>query len=95
MREIGMTKKTDAVGRLVLPKELRTAKDIQPGDMLEMFVEGSRIVLARENPACALCGSRENLAQCAAGYLCITCIEEIQKMDKRDVKNGPSGVEGP
>lgn len=86
MKNVSITKSTDSLGRLLLPKELRRTQDIKPGDFLNMYVDGERVILERVDPACALCGSREDLAQCAGGYLCMGCVQGIEKHFYRKAK---------
>ena len=47
MRSTGIVRKTDHLGRIVLPKELRTALDISTKDPLEIFTDSDRIVLRK------------------------------------------------
>lgn len=58
MKSIGVVRKVDELGRIVLPIELRRAYDINIKDPLEIFVEDDRIILKKYNPvkACALTG---------------------------------------
>ncbi|MGM0524506.1 MAG: AbrB/MazE/SpoVT family DNA-binding domain-containing protein, partial [Bacillota bacterium] len=40
MKSTGIVRKTDHLGRIVLPKELRRSLDIEPKDPLEIFIDG-------------------------------------------------------
>ena len=57
MKETGIVRCIDGLGRIVLPKEMRKCMDIDHGDELEIFVEGDRIILKKYLPCCYFCGS--------------------------------------
>lgn len=58
MKSTGVVRKTDQLGRVVLPKELRGGLDINEKDPLEIFVEGESIILRKyqSHMACAITG---------------------------------------
>lgn len=47
MKATGMTRRIDELGRIVVPKELRTTLSIDPKTPLEIFVDGDRIILRK------------------------------------------------
>ena len=57
MKSTGIVRKVDELGRIVLPIELRRTLDIDVKDALEIYVEGSQIILKKYEPACVFCGS--------------------------------------
>lgn len=58
MKSTGIVRKTDHLGRIVLPKELRTSLNIDNKDPLEIFTDSERIVLRKynSNKACMVTG---------------------------------------
>lgn len=50
MKATGIVRPVDQFGRVVLPKELRKTMGIENGTLLEIFVDGSRIVLQKHQP---------------------------------------------
>ncbi|WP_019380313.1 AbrB/MazE/SpoVT family DNA-binding domain-containing protein [Actinomadura geliboluensis] len=58
MKSIGVVRKVDELGRIVLPVELRRVFNIEIKDPLEIFVENDKIILQKYNPgkACAITG---------------------------------------
>ena len=52
MKATGMIRQLDALGRVVLPIELRRTLDIQTKDMLEILVEGNTVILRKYEPNC-------------------------------------------
>ena len=57
MKSTGIVRKVDELGRIVLPIELRRTLDISEKDTLEIYVEGSAIVLRKYRPSCIFCDS--------------------------------------
>ena len=55
MKSTGIVRRVDELGRIVLPIELRRILDIGEKDALEIFVEGSTIVLKKYRPTCVFC----------------------------------------
>ncbi|MBR1679725.1 MAG: AbrB/MazE/SpoVT family DNA-binding domain-containing protein [Bacilli bacterium] len=47
MKEIGIVRKIDELGRIVIPKEIRNTLHIKNGDTLELFVENNLICLKK------------------------------------------------
>lgn len=58
MKSTGIVRKVDELGRVVIPKELRTTLGIAEKDPLEIFVEENKIVLQKYQPnmTCAVTG---------------------------------------
>ena len=50
MKSIGIVRKVDELGRIVLPKELRKVFSIEQGAPLEIFTDGEKIVLQKYQP---------------------------------------------
>ena len=57
MKSTGIVRKVDELGRIVLPIELRRTLDIAEKDALEIYVDGSTIVLKKYRPSCIFCDS--------------------------------------
>ncbi|EMK2598798.1 AbrB/MazE/SpoVT family DNA-binding domain-containing protein [Bacillus cereus] len=58
MKSTGVTRKVDELGRIVLPKELRTTLKIAEKDPVEIFVEDEKIILQKYKSydACVITG---------------------------------------
>lgn len=58
MKSLGIVRKVDHLGRIVIPKELRNSLLIEKGDPIEIFAEGDRIILRKyqANKACFITG---------------------------------------
>ncbi|KAA8757855.1 AbrB/MazE/SpoVT family DNA-binding domain-containing protein [Paenibacillus sp. UASWS1643] len=78
-KNTGMVRKLDALGRIVLPIELRRTLGIKLGDPLEYFVDDSdeRLTLRKYRTAeCTFCSSTEGLAYFKDYFICSSCINE-------------------
>ncbi|WP_210366600.1 AbrB/MazE/SpoVT family DNA-binding domain-containing protein [Bacillus sp. REN3] len=66
MKATGIIRKTDQLGRIVIPMELRKKLGIGENDPLEIFVEEDKIILQKYQPdqTCIITGtiSSENIA---------------------------------
>lgn len=78
MKSTGIIRKVDELGRIVLPKELRTTFDIKERDPLEIYVDGDNIILKKYNPSCVFCGSKENIYVYCEKNVCLGCIEDLK-----------------
>ena len=47
MKSTGVVRKTDELGRIVIPKELRRTLEINNGDPIEIFVDNEKIILKK------------------------------------------------
>lgn len=58
MKAIGIVRRIDDLGRVVVPKEIRRTLGIEEGDPLEIFVNGEQVILKKYKPnmACAVTG---------------------------------------
>jgi len=61
MKALGIVRKVDELGRVVLPIELRNQMSIASGDALEIFTEDDRIILQKYEPGCMFTGSMDDL----------------------------------
>lgn len=85
MKTTGIVRGIDSLGRIVLPKELRTNMHIDKDSKLEIFVEGDQIILKKHRPAgsCDFCGEVDDNAIQYAGYcICTSCRKKIGNMKK-------------
>ncbi|MBF4502043.1 AbrB/MazE/SpoVT family DNA-binding domain-containing protein [Savagea sp. SN6] len=58
MRSLGIVRKVDHLGRIVIPKELRTSLHLTKGVPMEIFVEEDKVILRKYevDEACVLTG---------------------------------------
>jgi transcriptional pleiotropic regulator of transition state genes len=77
MNSIGMTRRIDALGRIVVPAELRRLLEIRVGDLLDIRVEGGNVVLAKVEKTCVFCGSGDSLRPYHDKRVCNACVERL------------------
>ena len=80
MKTTGVIRQLDALGRVVLPIELRRTLDINTRDMLEILVEGESIILRKYEPDCLFCGSSRDLISYKDKMICVRCLKEMKQL---------------
>ena len=79
MKKTGIVRRVDLLGRVTLPKELRSTFDLSEGTPIEIFVSSSGIILHKFAPGCVLCGSCEDTIEADGRCLCHKCADGIAK----------------
>ena len=74
----GITRPIDQLGRVVIPKEMRKHLQINDGDLLEIRLEDSSIVLSRYAKSCVICSGTESLFNFNGKQLCATCLKQLK-----------------
>ncbi len=77
MKPVGVVRKVDQLGRIVLPKSLRKRYHMNEGDPVEILVQGDQIILERYKPKCVICGSMELVAEFKERFVCAACKKEL------------------
>lgn len=77
MKSTGIVRRVDELGRIVLPIELRRTLDIGEKDALEIFVEGSTVVLKKYRPTCIFCDSARDVFVFRGKNICPKCLREL------------------
>jgi len=75
VKSLGMARKIDQLGRVVLPAELRRLFNISEGDLVEIFVDGDQIILRKVEDHCVFCNSTEGLREHMNKQVCKSCID--------------------
>jgi transcriptional pleiotropic regulator of transition state genes len=78
VKATGIVRKVDELGRIVLPIELRRTLDIAERDPLEIYVEGSSIVLKKYRPTCVFCDSVKDISVYREKNVCARCLRELR-----------------
>lgn len=77
MKATGIIRPIDELGRVVLPIELRKVMNLNRKDLLEIFVEGSQIILKKYHKSCIFCGENEDLIDYKDKCICKKCKKEL------------------
>ena len=80
MKATGVVRKVDELGRIVIPMELRNKLDIEERDALEIFVDGSSIILKKYASSCTFCGSEKDLLTFNGKLICSKCKEKLSNL---------------
>ncbi len=77
MKSTGIVRRVDELGRVVIPIEIRNKFGIAEKDPIEIYVDGSNIVLKKYEQNCIFCGSSKDLAEYKGKPICSKCISQI------------------
>ncbi len=79
MKSTGIVRRIDELGRIVLPAELRRTMGMKERETLEIFVDGSTIVLKKYTPACIFCDSGRNVSTFKGKNICARCLRQLRE----------------
>ena len=79
MKNTGIVRDLDQLGRVVIPKELRTTFGIKEGDPIEILLNGSDIVLRKVENGCAFCSSNSDLVAFEGKSVCRKCLKKLKQ----------------
>lgn len=77
MKSTGIVRKIDELGRVVLPMELRNKLKIKERDPMEIFVDGSSIILKKFESNCTFCGNTKKLISYKDKLVCENCLQTM------------------
>lgn len=80
MKSTGITRPVDALGRVVIPMEIRENLGINTKDLLEISVEGDKIVLKKHGQSCVFCGSSDDLVIFEDKKICKKCLINLMNL---------------
>ena len=84
MKSTGIVRRVDELGRVVIPIELRNKFGIAEKDPIEIYVDGSSIILKKYEPNCVFCGSSKKLVDYKGKLICSKCAKQISYMDTNE-----------
>ena len=90
MKNTGMTRKVDDLGRIVLPVELRRLHSINTGDALEISVHDGAIVLRKLEQGCVFCDGGDGLSAFRDRQICAECADAIGRRDAPSAEPAPA-----
>ncbi len=77
MKSTGIIRRMDELGRVVIPIEIRNQFNIAEKDPIEIYVDGSSIILKKFEPNCIFCGNTKNLLEYHDKLICKDCSKKI------------------
>lgn len=86
MKDLGIVRSLDSLGRITIPIELRRTLGIEEGDPMEIFVEGSAICIKAVKLQCVICGSTEEskLVVINGVHICNVCTDAVIDATMKD-----------
>lgn len=80
MKSTGIVRKVDELGRIVLPIELRRTLDIAEKDSLEIYMDGSAIILKKYQPTCIFCDETKGVILFQGKNICAKCLSQLREL---------------
>ena len=80
MKSTGIIRRMDELGRVVIPIEIRNQFNIAEKDPMEIYVDGSSIILKKFEPNCIFCGNTKNLLKYKDKLVCEKCSKKIGEL---------------
>lgn len=72
--------KIDKLGRVLIPKALRTRLNLMVDDPIEVFTDGESIVLKKYRKRCAFCGADDKVVEHKGKFICRGCLDELKRI---------------
>ena len=82
MKSTGIIRRVDELGRVVIPMEIRNQFNIVEKDPIEIYVEGSCIVLKNTNLIAYFCGNTKNLVEYKDKLVCDKCAHLLNSLQE-------------
>jgi AbrB family transcriptional regulator, transcriptional pleiotropic regulator of transition state genes len=79
----GAIRRVDALGRVVLPIEIRRTLGIRQGDLIQTRLENGRVVIVKVEPDCAVCGGLADLFDMHEKHVCGDCVRGLVEKTTR------------
>lgn len=73
MKETGIVRRIDELGRVVVPKEIRKTLRIKEGDPLEIFTDKEQLIFKKYSPVLSVVEFAEGVAECISKLTEKTC----------------------
>ena len=83
MKTVGIIRKVDELGRVVLPVEMRRTLGIEERDPMEISMEGEMIILRKVQSTCVFCGGKTDLLELNNKCVCWECRKELLACEER------------
>ncbi|MCL6606163.1 MAG: winged helix-turn-helix transcriptional regulator [Paenibacillus sp.] len=88
MKDTGMIRSLDSLGRIVVPVEIRMTRNIDIGDPIEFFVLNDNVIVLRKytSTECTFCRSMDNVSYYKDQFICSQCLSELG-LSKHDLED--------
>lgn len=79
MKNTGVCKTIDDLGRIVLPKEIRKSLGFDIRSSVELYVEDDSLIIKKAKESCIFCGSSDDLTEFKEKNVCQKCINTMNR----------------
>ncbi len=88
MRDTGMIRVLDSLGRIVIPTEIRMTRNIELGDPLEFFISDDNTIIMRKykSTECSFCRELNSIAYYKGQFICESCLTELKRIQETSEK---------
>ena len=76
----GNRSKIDNLGRLVIPKSIRKALDVEANSEISMYVEDKKLIITKGYQSCSITEYKYIKYQLKDKFLCSNCINDIKSL---------------
>ena len=84
MKATGIVRNLDELGRIVIPKEIRKKLKIEQKDSIEIFIDGSSIVLKKFEENCIFCNGTKDLISFNEKLVCKKCLDKLNNINETE-----------
>ena len=81
MKATGIVRKLDELGRVVIPKEIRNKLDIEEKDPIEIYLDGTAIILKKFESGCIFCNNSKELTAFKDKLVCQKCLSKLSEIN--------------
>ena len=76
MKAVGIVRRIDDLGRIVIPKELRKVLGADTGTAMEFYTDDESIIIRKYSRGCCECGDSEIPLHGKSG-ICLPCASKL------------------
>lgn len=81
MKETGISRALDSLGRVVIPVELRRQFDISENEKIEFYIEDDKIIMKKVINSCVFCNNTNELVSFKDKHICTDCLNSLKKQE--------------
>ena len=80
MKDTGIIRSLDSLGRIVIPTEIRSTRNIEIGDPMEFFISDNHTIVIRKyrSNECTFCRTMENVSYFNDQFVCEDCLRDLK-----------------
>lgn len=84
MKNTGIVRKVDALGRVVIPKETRRILGLEEGTAMEIFINNDSIILMKYQSlrSCVFCNEAADVTYFKGKCVCGNCLDTLKVHQK-------------